>query len=335
VGKRVARRAGTVHGPHSHPGRAARLALAVLLPLVLAPAAHPCDSTACLLQTRGSNGVPQRGRWQLDLSFRYTDQSVGMEGRHAVEEVRRPWIDFERQHVWPGFHQERQGLERFYQLDVVYGVGWQSAVQVSVPLYSRRRYSIVHGSAAFSYLTDGPGDAVVGWRRALGSKVVAGLALKLPSGRSDVQDPFGVFIVDPMIQPGTGSWDVVGSVQYGYRLAGFDGTLSGSYQRASTNSRSYRFGADLVAGASLRRKVAGPVSASLQLKGVHKDRSAFLGETVPSTGGEIVYLNPGVQVSLPRRGSAYAFLQHPLYRHVNEQQLTPRFSLLLGLSKGF
>ena len=122
---------------------------------------------------------------------------------------------------------------------------------------------------------------------------------------------------------------------YGYKLAGFDGTLTGSYQWARANRRDYRFGSDLIAGAGLRRRVAGPVSASLQVKGVHKAHSTFLGQTVPSTGGWILYVNPGVQVALPQRSTVYAFVPFPAYRDVRDQQLTPRFSLLLGVSKSF
>lgn len=326
-------RVGGVSGGIAGTGGCLLAAMAALL--ASAPSALPCDSTACLQQTRGNGGIPTRGGWQLDFSFRYTEQSVGMEGSRKVDAVRRPWVDFERQTIWPGFHSEKEGFDRFYQLDVVYGLGWQSAVQVSVPLFSRRTYSIVHGSVGFTYRTQGPGDAVIGFRRALGGGVVAGLLFKLPSGRSDLQDQLGSYILDPMLQPGTGSWDVAGSVQRGYRLAGFDGTLSGSYQRTRANSRAYRFGADLIAAATARRHVAGPVSASLQLKGVHKDRSSFLGESVPSTGSFILYVNPGLQVTLPQRGMAYAYLPMPAYRNVNDQQLTPGFSVLLGLSKSF
>jgi hypothetical protein len=317
------------------PAGLAIIAMAVAVGLVVSSPALTCDSTACLQQTRGGDLVPRRGALQLDLSFRYTRQNVGMDGSQRIGLVRRPWVDFERQTIWPGFHQEKQGLERFYQVDVNYGLGWGSALQVSVPLYSRRNYAIVHGSAGFDYETRGLGDAVIGLRRGVGSRLVAGLAVKLPSGRSDVQDPYATYILDPMIQPGTGSLDLVGSVQYAYKLAGFDASLTGSYQRTRANRRDYRFGSDLIAGAGFRRRIAGPVSASLQVKGVYKARSTFVGQTVPSTGGQILYVNPGVQVALPRRSNAYAFVPFPAYRDVRDQQLTPRFSLLLGVSKSF
>jgi hypothetical protein len=305
------------------------------LALAFPAGALPCDSNACLQQTRGGDVVPGKGKLQLDLSFRHTKQNVGMEGSRRIGLVRRPWVDFERETIWPGFHQEKQGLEQFYQVDLNYGLGWSSAVQVSIPLYASRNYAVVHGADGFDYETHGVGDAVIGLRRGFGSRFAVGLAAKLPSGQSDVHDPYDVYILDPMIQPGTGSLDFVGSMQYGYKLAGFDGTLTASYQWARTNSREYRFGSDLIVGAGFRRRVAGPVTGSLQVKGVFKGHSTFLGQTVPSTGGEILYLNPGVLVALPQKSNLYAYVPFPAYRDVKDQQLTPRFSILLGVSKAF
>ncbi len=316
-------------------GGAARLAAVVFGLALAARAGLACDSTACLLQTRGNNGVPPRGAWQVDLSYRYTEQTVGMQGTEHVDVVRRPWVDFERQHIWPRFHREMEGIDRFYQVDVVYGVGWGSAIQLSMPVYSRRSYEVLHGTDPSTYRTDGPGDVVVGFRHVVAGTVVAGLAFKLPTGRSDIHDPYGVYILDPMIQPGTGSYDFAGALQYGFRLAGLDGTLSGSYQGNRTNDLGYRFGSDLIGAATVRRRLGGPVSGSLQLKGMVTGRGTYLGDDVPSTGARLLYLNPGLQMSLPGRSAAYAYLPFPVYRDVNDQQLTPHLSVLVGVSKSF
>jgi len=316
-------------------GRAARLVWILVGALLAVRGAAACDSTACLLQTRGNNGVPAKGALQADFSFRYTEETVGMEGSERVDVVRRPWVDFERQHIWPLFHKETAGRDRFYQVDVVYGVGWGSAVQLSLPLYTKRSYAVDHGTDPFLYRTQGLGDAVVGFRHAFTRALVAGVALKLPSGRSTIEDPYGAYILDPMIQPGTGSFDAAASAQYGFRLAGLDATLSGSFQRNWTNRLGYRFGADAIAAASVHHHLGGPVSGSLQLKGMHTGRATYLGDPVPSTGDWLVYLNPGLQFAVPVRSSVYVYLPVPVYRDVNDQQLTPRFGLLVGVSRAF
>ena len=58
-------------------------------------------------------------------------------------------------------------------------------------------------------------------------------------------------------------------------------------------------------------------------------------EGTPSTGETILYLTPGLRVAAPASMSAYAFVQVPAYRFVNEAQLTPRVALLVGWSKIF
>jgi hypothetical protein len=56
---------------------------------------------------------------------------------------------------------------------------------------------------------------------------------------------------------------------------------------------------------------------------------------VPSTGGTIVYLNGGLRFQSADRIGVYTFLLVPAYRNVNDAQLAPRYSLLIGLSKMF
>jgi hypothetical protein len=78
----------------------------------------------------------------------------------------------------------------------------------------------------------------------------------------------------------------------------------------------------------------GRFTASLQFKGHHLDRSLYRGESVPSTGGTMLILTPGVRMRAGT-GSVYAFYQRPVYRHVNEYQLASRGGLMMGLSRAF
>ena len=102
--------------------RARLLCLAVVLGATsLVPAASwGCDSTGCLLLTRGQNGVMAKGTWRVDLSLRNTDQSDPRRGGDPATLVLRPKIYFEQERViW------------FYKLDLDPGVmeslpgGWR------------------------------------------------------------------------------------------------------------------------------------------------------------------------------------------------------------------
>ena len=56
------------------------------------------------------------------------------------------------------------------------------------------------------------------WLQAL---VVAGLALEMPTGDFKLISSgalFDIGVLDPMLQPGSGSWDFVGNLQASHRL---------------------------------------------------------------------------------------------------------------------
>jgi hypothetical protein len=314
------------------------LALVAALLAAAAPrAARACDSTSCMMMTRGGNGALGRGALRLDLSFRHTEQDRLFAGSEETGSVLRPKVDFARQRIIPGYHGERGGLEQFVQLDVSYGLTARVTVLASAPLLAHRSYQVTHGAFEHVYDTTSVGDAVVGLRYALdpGARVVAGLAAKLPTGRSRLVSPFDGDIHDPMLQPGSGSADVVASLQTSRRALGVDWSLSGSYQANTANDLGYRYGNDAIATLSASRRLRGPLVGSLQVKAFHKRRSVFLDEDVPSTGGTIVYVTPGLRWSATRDTSVYGFVQLPAYRYVNESQLAPRLGVLVGMARTF
>jgi hypothetical protein len=317
------------------PRRAFPLVLVALF-FAPVPRADACDSTSCLMMTRGQNGVLGRRSLRLDFSFRYTQQDQLLAGREAVASVLRPKVDFERERIIPGYHGERGGHENFLQLDAAYGIARRLTLLASAPLLVHRSYDVVHGQFEHQYETTGFGDMVVGARWAVdpAARVVAGLAVKLPTGDSRVVSPFDGGIHDPMMQPGTGSSDLAASVQAGKRALSLDWAFSGSYQANTTNTLGYRYGNDLIGSLSASRTIAGGLSGSVQVKGFFKDRSTYRDEEVPSTGGTIVYLTPGLRWSAAST-SVYAFVQFPAYRYVNDQQLAPSIGVLVGVARTF
>ena len=310
---------------------------ALLAVLGLPRAVRACDSTSCMMMTRGQYGALGRGAFRVDLSFRHTQQDQLYAGSEETGSVLRPKVDFARQRIIPGYHGERGGLEQFLQLDLSHGLTSRVTVLASMPLVAHRSYQVAHGAFEHVYETTSIGDAVIGARYALDvrSRFVAGFAAKLPTGRSRLVSPFDGDIHDPMMQPGTGSADMVASLQASHRAVGLDWALSASYQANTKNDLGYRYGNDTIATLSASRGLAGPLAGSLQVKAFHKGRSVFLDDEVPSTGGTIVYLTPGLRWSPMRDTSVYGFAQVPAYRYVNESQLAPRVGVLVGVARTF
>lgn len=318
----------------------------VLLVLVLAPAGgFGCDSTGCLMVTRSAGGLLPRKGFRIDFSFRATDDSLLMSGSDTTDRVTRPKVDFEHGLVRPGFHQDLGGTSQFVQLDLGYGLTGHTTLLASAPIVTHRSYDIGHPPVLTeNYETWGLGDTLVGARHAFmaspATSLVAGLALEMPTGDFKLVSSgalFDIGVLDPMLQPGSGSWDFVGNVQAAHRLTqgGLDLTGAFSYQANTTNDLEYRYGDDTIVSTSLGGPVGSRVRASMQLKMVHRGRSTFRDEDVSSTGGTVVYAIPGLVSSLPGKMSVYLFLPVPVYRYVNESQLAPRLSVVVGMARVF
>jgi hypothetical protein len=313
--------------------------LAVLAAVAATRPAAACDSTACLLATRGGNGVLAKGSWSLDLSLRVTDQTDERSGSHPTDEVLRPKVYFEQQRVVPLFHEDRDGRERFFQVDLAYGLFSRTTVFASLPAATQKRQDILHGAVMTGYDVWGVGDGLLGVRQALALRgaLVGGLALKAPLGRTGLLDSYDGTILDPTLQPGSGAWDLVTSLQYATRPGWLDlsWAAGASHEFTTTNSREYRFGAETIGTIGASRPLGHAVTASLQGKVFHKGRSTYLGAGVASTGGTIAYLTPGLRVRGPAALGLYSYVQVPVYRYVNETQLAPRWGWLAGVNRTF
>ena len=312
------------------------LAVALGPALVAPPPAAGCDSNGCFQMTRGE-GVLKKGALRVDVSFRTTDQSVRLEGTSPTDSVRRPKVWLEGGFMWPGFHEEQDGSERFVQLDVAYGLRAGTSVFASAPLHAARAYTVGHGGVTQEYRPRGFGDTLVGVRHSFGRRLTATLGVKLPTGEYDLLDDYDGTILDPMLQPGTGSVDALVSLAttFGGLEPGLRWTAGVSRQESTASRFEYRFGSETIATLGVRRAVRGPVDLALQAKLFDKGRSAFLGEPVASTGARYLYLTPGVHLRLPGAMSAYVLAPLPVHRRVNEAQLAPRRGIVAGVSGTF
>ena len=71
----------------------------------------------------------------------------------------------------------------------------------------------------------------------------------------------------------------------------------------------------------------------LQLNYIHRAPDDVGG--TPLDGGTLVYLAPGASLRVGGGTSVYGFVQLPAYQNVNGLQLSPRYTLTLGVSHSF
>ena len=314
-------------------------AVATALAALLPASSLACDSTCCLMLTRGTSGLMGRGGFQVDLSFRYTDMSDRLQGSQSTDQVIRPKVLLETGKLIPGYHEDREGTDSFLQLDAAWGIASATTVFASLPVLSHRNYVIGHGGLQTAYAVRGIGDLVIGARRALirtpGRTLVASLGVQLPTGKNNVIDEYDSTILDPTLQPGTGSGDVITALQWSTVAPGrSEIAVSGTYQINTTNGYKYRFANLAVAALTISRPVS-HFTPSLQVKLFDQGHAQLAGAEVPSTGETLVYVNAGLRYRSDDGISLYAHFLAPAYRRMNDAQLAPRFSLLIGLSKAF
>ena len=290
--------------------------------------------------TRGFGGVLPKGGWSLDLSYRYADQSKPLLGGEPTDFVSRPRVDVVRGRLISNYHRDVDGVDRGFQLEAGYGAAPQTTVYASAPVLSLKSHEIGHAAVVTDYDTWGFGDMVVGVRRALtlpfAGNATAGLGFKLPTGKTSLIDSFDSQPLDPVLQPGTGSFDVLFSGQYSrsFDSPRMDLSVSGSYQANTTNDHKYRFGNEAIGSIGLSVPLGKSFAVSLANKWMHEGRDRFHGMDVPSTGTTYGYVAAGLRFY---RGafSYYAVAQVPVYRYVNETQLAPSAGLIAGVSRSF
>jgi hypothetical protein len=145
-------------------------------------------------------------------------------------------------------------------------------------------------------------------------------------------------ILDTSLQPGTGSTDLIAGAYYYQAVSqNFDAFANAQFQSAMIESldqpgADFRPGNQETLSFGLRYEKYPTWTPQLQVNVNHKslDQGA-LADTLDSPG-TVVYLSPGLSVSLLRRLQAYGFVQVPLWSYLVGYQLFPRWTATVGLS---
>jgi hypothetical protein len=327
--------------------KAAALAAALIGALPAAsPARATCGAGSCFLVTGTTEGVVPEGSVSVDLSLRFIPQSRRLRGRDGVSEVLTPRIDFENETIELDHHREINTQNTLAQMDLAYGISRRWTLFVTLPFINDRQHEHwdeVGMPSEFFTREDGGsgfGDVRLGARRAFLVRakdlLVGSLAVKAPTGAYKLSDSEGE-INEPSVQPGTGSWDWLASAYYQHewvpRERGF--FVSAAYRRNGENDLEYRFGDEAQAFFGVQARAGTKAVWIGQINARRACRDRYLGETVPSTGSTFVNFTPGLRLESGKDGALYLFVAVPVFQDVNEAQIAPRASVLLGVSRSF
>ncbi|WP_426663352.1 transporter [Rhodanobacter aciditrophus] len=347
------------------PRRLAGVLAGLLLVGTCSPSARACATCGCTLSTDAATGYSTMAGWRLNLEDTYLDQDQLRHGSGRATPAQV--VDRPSDPAMGGGEIEKDTINRYLTLGVAYRFDADWGVSLSVPWVRRDHTTYGMQMQPYAPSMTAP-DQVSGARVAgLGDIKLIGdyqgflpmhnlgvqFGVKLPTGRYGGQTEDGRLVghpvsfrsgpaageaLDTSLQAGTGSTDlIVGAYYYQPVSQDFDAFVSGQFQaaiarRLDAAGADYRPGNQASLSVGLRYEAHADWVPQLQLNWLHKMADQGALADAPNTAGTVAYLSPGISASLSRTVQAYAFVQVPVYRHLQGYQLFPGWTGTLGLS---
>ena len=305
-----------------------------------------CGAANCSLITSSQAGVTNKGRFVFDLSHRYILQEDKQRGSGDTSEVLVPKVNFEARELELDEHRELRTINQLTQIDISYGVTDKLTATMNLPFRNDRLHEhddeVGKPDEAFTNDdgTTGFGDITLLLKYAIlqtiKHQLVLGAGIKFATGEYKLRDAGGG-INEPTLMPGTGSYDAILSGLYIFSLIPnrLDLFTSVSHRFTTENELDYLFGDTTLIDGGMIYALSTIVTISAQINARISRRDTFIGQSVPSTGGEFVNFTPGVTLAATDNLSFYTHVQIPIYQRVNEVNLVPNYGLLFGASYGF
>jgi hypothetical protein len=330
----------------THTRATFRIAIALsiaLLPLIAMNNAQACAACGCTLSKDwGTQGISMTPGFNADISCDYINQNQQRYGSGTASTAQISSLLPGGQEVEDYTNTRTTTASLNYTSDT-----WGISAQFP---FVQRTHGTFGNALPGDYSTyssssdSGIGDIrVIGKYTGLSADKTAGIlaGIKLPTGSTDTNFNAGDEVgnaLDRSLQIGTGSTDIIlggfvtGTVaEYGWFS---QGTVQHAVVTKTIAGEDYSPGDVYSLNAGIRRaKFGAKFTPMLQLNYIHRAPDDVGG--TPLDGGTLVYLAPGASLRLGGGTSVYGFVQLPVYQYVSGLQLTPRYTLTLGLSHSY
>ncbi|KJV24689.1 hypothetical protein VI06_21575 [Aquitalea magnusonii] len=327
-----------------------RLAVALLLAGITGPVLA-CASCGCTLSSDwDSQGFTSQEGLKLDIRYDYLNQNQLRQGTHSISAANASQV------TTPGGgaqEVEKYTKNHYLTLGLDYAFSSTWGVNVQVPYIDRQHSTLGQNSdgnspadGAYDSHTQSVGDIkVLGRYQGLTAQHNLGLlfGLKLPTGShtqtgtsTDPTSPGGSASIDPGLQPGTGTTDLILGVYYFDALnKNWDYFAQATVQKALDTVDEYRPGTGYNVNVGVRYMDWQGITPQLQLNTRYVIHDHGSNADQVSTGGTLMYLSPGVSLAVNKQTTVYSFVQLPIYQKVNGVQLAPRYTASVGARFAF
>ena len=306
-----------------------KLAIGMLAGLNLNQA-MACASCGCSLSTdwQGQGMTTSQGL-HLDLRYDLVNQNEMRSGTGTAATTSAT-----EQELYTRNHYTTVGID--YNWSETWGI------QLQLPVIDREHATNGEDGSTWSAShTQSLGDIKVVMRYAGLENDSLGLqfGLKLPTGSFTQKfaegDAAGTQL-DRGLQPGSGTTDAILGVYKSGSLSQNWDYFSQAMVQLPLNSRDdYKPGNALNLNLGFRYMGLESVTPQLQLNARVSAKDSGSQATPDDSGGQTLYLSPGVSVPVNDKLKLYGFVQLPLYQNLNGYQLAPTYTASVGLQLAF
>ncbi|MDP1679766.1 MAG: transporter [Candidatus Nitrotoga sp.] len=168
-------------------------------------------------------------------------------------------------------------------------------------------------------------------------------ALKTPSGATNVQTTQGTAF-ETHHQPNSGSWDPALGFSFTRAMGKFSLDSSILYTVANRGTQNTNIGNSFDYNVALSYAFVGmarnnlfvdsnnaPWTGVLELNGMRQDRQITAGLTDPNSGGNIIYISPGIRYSGGKNWNTALSIGTPIVKNINGYQTPPDYRVTYRL----
>ena len=325
------------------------LALAACLP---ASAAFACASCGCSINSDWSaQGLSSASGWGMDLRYDVLNQNKLRIGTHSISATDAAAAT--NTATGDPAEVEKYTNNHYLTATLDYSNGNAWGMTVSLPYINRTHGTLGVGSdgttfdpanGAYTSSASGLGDVrVIGRYFGFTERQNFGLqfGLKLPTGKKNqFADDGSETAVDPGLQVGTGTTDLVVGAYYFDRLSddwGYftQGTFQAALNHSTMDAGSYKPGNNLNLSIGARYTGFSSFTPTVQLNARYAKRDSGEAADTYATGGKLLYFTVGAIVPVTDAIAPYVNLEVPVYQNVNGIQLTPKYIASVGIKVAF
>ena len=321
--------------------------------------------SGCTLSTDAATGYSTASGWRLNVDYTFIDQDQLRHGSskatpaQVVNQPSDPSLG--------GGEIEKGTINRYINFAATYRFNADWGVTFVVPYVLRDHETYGTQLQPYTLAESAPDQVSSAHVAGIGdAKILASyqgflpthnfgvqFGVKLPTGNDGGQAEDGNLVghpvtfrngpglgqsLDTSLQAGTGSTDlIIGAYYFQPVSQNFDAFVNGQFQAAVKESldqpgADYRPGNLASISFGLRYEAHANWVPQVQINWFHKMADQGFLADAPDTEGTVAYLSPGISGSLTKNVQMYAFVQVPVYSHLQGYQLFPGWTGTVGIS---